>query len=210
MSIDQPRGKAGSRRGVALIIVMLMVLAMAVIAGAFAYSMKVEIRLASNTSSSGELAWLGLSGVEAAKWIMIEQQRVAGSQQCNSLKQFWAGGPGDSEEAENPFEGLSLSHIQIDEESYVALKIIDQDSKLNINQADPLMLEAALNLAGAGAADANAIHAALVDWRDRDDLASAGGGAETEIRTGKLTVIGGSRGIAIARCSLTRRQYLGN
>jgi general secretion pathway protein K len=180
MRIGLKRRTIGSRNGVALIIVMLMVLAMAGIAGIFAYSMKVEIKLATNTSSSGELAWVGLSGVEVAKWILVEEQRVVGSQQCNSLKQFWAGGPGDSEGGEDPFEGISLKHIQIDEASYVALEIIDQERKLNINQADPLLLEAALNTAGAGSADANAIHAALLDWRDKDDLVSVGGGAESD------------------------------
>lgn len=168
------------RQGVALIVVMLMVLAMAVIAGAFAYSMKVEIRLANNTSSGGELSWLGLSGVEFAKWVLVQEQQISGSQQCNSLKQFWAGGPGASEGPDDPFVGLSLSHVQIDEESWVALKIVDQERKVNINQVDAQTLEAALNLAGAGAADANAINAALTDWRDPDDLPTAGGGAESE------------------------------
>ncbi len=169
----------GTRRGVALIIVMLMLLAMAGIAAIFAYSMRVETKLASNTDATGELEWLGLSGVEFAKWVLTEQQRMPGNQGCNTLRQFWAGGPGDPDQAENPFEGINLKHVEIGPDSWVAIEIVDAERKLNINIADARMLETALNLAGAGASDASAIHAALTDWKDRDDLPTAGGGAES-------------------------------
>jgi general secretion pathway protein K len=173
----------GPRRGVALIIVMLMVLAMGIAVGILAFSMKVETKLATNTSSSGELEWLGLSGVEFAKWVLVEQQRIPGEQGYNGLNQFWAGGPGGNgnrigELADDPFEGISLRDIPVGD-SHVSIRIIDQERKLNINQADAQMMETALNFAGAGASDAGAIYAAILDWRDRDDLPSVGGGAET-------------------------------
>lgn len=175
-----------AQRGVALVIVMLMLLAMGILAGVFAYSMKVEAKLATNTDAGAELTWVGISGVEFAKWMLFEQGRRAGQQGYNSLDQFWAGGSGDNsgpgehlEQEVNPFEGLSLRRIPIDADTWVALEIIDQERKLNINQADVQVLEAALNLAGAGATDASAIHAALKDWIDRDDLPTAGGGAES-------------------------------
>jgi general secretion pathway protein K len=173
------RRHPGTRRGVALIIVMLMLLAMAGMAAAFAYAMRVETRLASNTDSTGELEWLGLSGVEFAKWVLFEQQRMPSNQGCNTLRQFWAGGPGDPDQAENAFEGIDLSHVEIGPDSWVAIRIVDAERKININTADARMLETALNLAGAGASDASAIHAALTDWKDRDDLPTAGGGAES-------------------------------
>ena len=45
--------------GVALIIVMIAVLVMAALAGGFAYSMKVEMKLARNSYNEVELEWLG-------------------------------------------------------------------------------------------------------------------------------------------------------
>ena len=175
----QHRRHPGARRGVALVIVMLTLVAMAGMAAAFAYSMRVETRLANNTDATGELEWLGLSGVEFAKWVLSEQQRMPGNQGCNTLRQFWAGGPGDPDQAENPFEGIDLSHIEIGPDSWVAIRIVDAERKININTADARMIETAMNLAGAGASDASAIHAALTDWKDRDDTPTAGGGAES-------------------------------
>ena len=185
MRILLQRRSTGPRQGVALIIVMLMVLAMGIAVGVLAYSMKVETKLATNTSASGELEWLGLSGVEFAKWVLAEQQRIPGEQGYNGLNQFWAGGPGGNgnrigELMDDPFEGISLRDIPVGE-GHVSIQIIDQERKLNLNQADPPMLEAALNLAGAGASDAGSIQAALVDWRDRDDHPSVGGGAESTV-----------------------------
>ena len=94
LTMKFPARKNNSRSAIALIIVMLMVLAMGIAAGILAYSMKVETKLATNTSASGELEWLGLSGVEFAKWVLAEQQRIPGEQGYNGLNQFWAGGPG--------------------------------------------------------------------------------------------------------------------
>ncbi|MCW5556470.1 MAG: hypothetical protein KIT22_01280, partial [Verrucomicrobiae bacterium] len=59
-----------SESGIALIIVLLTLFSLGVMAGIFAYAMKVETRLAANTTSSVELEWLGRSGVEIAKWIL--------------------------------------------------------------------------------------------------------------------------------------------
>lgn len=178
-----PHRPAGHRRGIALIIVMLMVLAMGIAAGILAYSMKVETKLATNTSASGELGWLGLSGVEFAKWVLAEQQRIPGEQGYNGLNQFWAGGPGGNgnrigDLMENPFEGISLKDITVGE-GHLSIEIVDQERKLDINRADPIALEAGLAMAGAGASEAAQINAALTDWRDRDDHPTAGGGAES-------------------------------
>ena len=60
-------------RGIALIIVMVVIIALGVMAGGFAYSMKVEMKLARNNTHEEELQWLGRSGVEYAKWILAQQ-----------------------------------------------------------------------------------------------------------------------------------------
>ena len=61
--------------GIALVIVMLVIFVLAVLAGGFAYSMKVETRLARNTSFEADFENLGRSGVEYARWILSEQLR---------------------------------------------------------------------------------------------------------------------------------------
>ena len=52
--------------GIALVIVMISIFVLTILAGGFAYSMKVETRLARNANSETELEWLGRSG----KWVV--------------------------------------------------------------------------------------------------------------------------------------------
>ena len=54
-----------SERGVALIMVMVAVFALSVMVGAFAYSMKVETRLAQTANNGETLIWIG----RARPWI---------------------------------------------------------------------------------------------------------------------------------------------
>ena len=59
-----------SQQGIALVIVMISILVLTVLAGGFAYSMKVETKLARNANSEADLEWLGRSGVEYARWVL--------------------------------------------------------------------------------------------------------------------------------------------
>lgn len=169
--------KQAQERAAALVIVMVLVLSMAVVAGAFAYAMKVEARLAMNTRSGPELEWLGRSGVEMAKWILQQQRAIPGEGMYDGLNQFWAGGPGLVESADNPYMGLDLTRIPIGE-GEISIRIVDLERRININTAPEPLLELAFQLLGSGAGDASQIAAAILDWRDRDDMESARGGAE--------------------------------
>jgi type II secretion system protein J len=85
--------KLCNQAGIALVIVMISVTVLAVLAGGFAYSMKVETRLARNGNNETQLEWLGRSGVEYARWILAEQMRIP-NEPYDALNQVWAGGPG--------------------------------------------------------------------------------------------------------------------
>ncbi|MCB1127023.1 MAG: hypothetical protein KDM81_11035, partial [Verrucomicrobiae bacterium] len=86
-------------RGFALIIVMIVIFSLAILAGGFAFSMKVESRLAANNNSEGEMQWLGRSGVELARFVLSESFNRP---KPASLNQIWAGGPGDLTETNGP------------------------------------------------------------------------------------------------------------
>lgn len=162
-------------------LVMLMVLALMVIAGSFAYSIKVETKLALNTQSEAEMEWLGRAGVEMARWILFMQKKIPKEALYDSLNQFWAGGPGPVdalESAQNPFLGMSLKNIPCGPGSF-SLEIIDEERKINVNTVPLPVLQRALALAGADAMEAQLLNDAIQDWRDRDDLPRMGGGAES-------------------------------
>ena len=87
MNIAPKRSR--SKAGIALIIVLISIVVLTMLAGGFAYSMKVETRLAQNANSEAELEWLGRSGVEYARWILAEQMKIP-QEPYDALNQVWA------------------------------------------------------------------------------------------------------------------------
>jgi len=179
------KDRVNRRRGVALVIVLLTLFALGGMAAIFSYSMKVETRLAMNTGNATELEWLARSGVELGKWILVQQDRIPSERGFHALNQFWAGGPGPLESADNPFAGMSLRDIEVGE-GRITVEIEDTERFLNINTVsrNPALLDLALSRAGADATDSTIISSALADWMDRDDFPQAGNGAESEYYLG--------------------------
>ncbi len=144
--------------GIALIIVMIAILVLSVMAAGFAYSMKVETRLAQNAKNEEQLLWLGRSGVELARWVLAQEK-------CpyDSLNQIWAGGPGADCETNGPLAGISLDNYQIGDGT-VSLKIVDLERKVNINTANAAVLQQTLNLMGVDVDDMAIISDSILDW----------------------------------------------
>ncbi len=152
------------RSGIALIIVLLIVLAFAVLAGVLATSMKVETKLARNSSWDMELEWLGRSGIELAKYVLSQPKQ---GMQYDALNQIWAGGTGETNDA---LAGLSLTDNKLGHGTF-SVKIMDADRKFNVNLAAsaPEVLNQGLILMGVDGAEAPDIVNAIADWVDRDD-----------------------------------------
>ena len=85
--------------GIAILIVLSVILVLAVLAGGFAYSMRVEMRLARNSNYDAQSEWLGRSGVELARYVLSQQSKVPNQGGYEALNQKWAGGLGDSRAA---------------------------------------------------------------------------------------------------------------
>ncbi len=153
--------------GIALIIVMVTIFVLAVLAGGFAYSMKVETKLARNSQNETELEWLGRSGVELARFILAQQLMIS-SEPYDSLNQKWAGGPGGFGTTNSALANISLENNQLGNGKF-SLKIVDQERKYNINAADERVLRQVLILIGVDAGDSSAIIDSILDWRDNDD-----------------------------------------
>jgi type II secretory pathway component PulK len=145
-------------RGIALIIVMIAIFVLSVMAAGFAYSMKVETKLAQNAENEEQLLWLGRSGVELARWVLAQEK-------CpyDSLNQIWAGGPGADCETNSPLAGISLDNYQIGDGT-VSIKIVDLERKVNVNTANAAALQQALNLMGVSADEMAIISDSILDW----------------------------------------------
>lgn len=177
-------------RGFALILVMTVIFVLAILAGAFAYSMKVESRLAANANSESELEWMGRSGVELAKYVLDQSARLGA--RYVSLNQLWAGGPGDGQETNSPLMAINLKHYELGPGS-ISVHITDLERKLNLNRIAGLrgaqgggqdILQRALTLIGVDAGESAVISDSIVDWKDPDD-ATGLSGTESDFYLGR-------------------------
>jgi len=150
--------------GIALIIVLVVIVALGILAGGFAYTMRVETKLARNASFDVEFEWLARSGIELAKYV-LGQGSMGPQGQVDSLNQKWAGGPGSTND---PLGELPLDNYQLGNAT-ISVKIEDNDRKFNINVADEVILRQALTLIGVDASESSTIIDSILDWRDPDD-----------------------------------------
>ena len=149
---------------------MLVILVLATLAGAFAYSMKVETTLARNSDYESELEWLGRSGVELARYVI--SQKCPGQENVEALNQKWAGGVSG---CSNDASGLSLENNVLGAGTF-SVKIIDLERKANINMAEPLFLQnidllqrAMVDIMGADPSLALTVRDSIFDWIDKND-----------------------------------------
>jgi general secretion pathway protein K len=159
--------------GIALIIVMVCITALSILAAGFAYSMKVETKLAMNANNEAELISIGKSGVAMAQWILAQQLTIA-QEPYDSLNQKWAGGPGSLMTSNSPLAEVSLDNVPLGSGTF-SLKIVDMERKMNINMADQQLLDQAMRLVGVDAGDADPIKASILDWMSPDKNALMGG-----------------------------------
>lgn len=165
-------------RAFAVIIALVAVTILTLLAGAFAYAMKIETRLAANTNDDEEFYWMGRGGVERACWWLA----LEGNQPYSSKQQYWNHGPGDGPETNSPLAYESLDNFQIGQGT-VSLTLTEQESKININSADGPLLTQVLTAQGADANEISVVSDSILDWIDPDD-STRPAGAETDYYLG--------------------------
>jgi general secretion pathway protein K len=166
--------------GIALIIVMISIFVLTMLAGGFAYSMKVETRLARNANSETELEWLGRSGVEYARWVLANSLKNP-QQPYDSLDQPWATGTGFLGPTNAPIAEVQ-NPVTLGGGKFT-WKIVDMERKVNINVAPEPVLKQALIQMGVDASSETVITGSILDWIDPDNNAHLEG-AETEYYQG--------------------------
>ena len=157
------------QQGIALIIVMITIIVLAVLAGGFAYSMKVETRLARNASFDSDMENLGRSGVELARYALAMQLRVPQQGAYTALNQKWANGPAGTNEL---LIGIELEHNPLGPGEF-SVKIVDTERKFNLSairdERNSMILERALGMIGVDPVDVSTIVDSYLDWVDPDN-----------------------------------------
>lgn len=130
--------------------VMIIILTLSAIVGGFAYSMKVEMRLARNADYENDMVWLGRSGVELARYLIT--LRCPGQQNVDALNQPWAGGV---QTCNDTLPKVPMNDIELVPGKITSIKITDMSRKFDINMvANPqfpqniAVLQNALNKMG--------------------------------------------------------------
>ena len=147
--------------GIALIMVMLVIVTLGILAGGFAFSMRVETRLAYNSRLEPDLEWLGRSGVELARFV-LGQQLLDTTQPYTALNQAWAGADWVTNEV---FTEITLDNMQLGTGT-MSVKIVDNERKVNINIANEVVLDRAFFLMGV---DGNDIIPSILSWIDPEE-----------------------------------------
>jgi len=142
-----------AQRGAALVLVLWLVVLLASLIGAFALTARVE-QLQSHVGvealRGGQLAQAGL------EYALYRQ-----SQPALPGQPAWIS---DGRSYPWQFAGAQLE-----------LRVLSESAKVDINQADAGLLAALMQQLGAGQAQAQQLAAAMVDWRDSDELPQPGG-----------------------------------
>ena len=159
--------------GIALIVALIAIAVLTVLAASLALMMKTELRLAQNSDDQEQIYWLGRSGVELARWVLAQEAAVP-NQPYDSLNQIWAGGPGGGNETNSALNGISLQNFQVGAGT-VSLKIVDLESKININSASPVLLRQVFTVMGVDANDVSVLSDSIEDWIDTDDMPRTAG-----------------------------------
>lgn len=169
--------RARSSSAFAVLMVMVVVTVLSILAGALAIFLKVETQLTANSNDSEKLLWIGRGGVQRACWILANEPGGP-----TSLKQIWAGGPGDGPETNGPLAGISLKDFPVGD-GFVDIEMTEMESKFNVNTADSELLRQILTTMGVDAGQISDVADSIQDWVDPDD-ATKPAGAESDVYQG--------------------------
>jgi general secretion pathway protein K len=149
--------------------VMIILFVLSVLASGFAYSMRVEMKLAAKSFNKSKLEWFGRAGIERAKYLLAMQAKARPPENMiEHLNQDWARSSGEST---NEFlMDFNFGDVEFAPgEGFKKPIIVDLERKLNVNVANEAILRDALLLIGADAGSISIIVDSIMDWRDPNE-----------------------------------------
>ena len=153
-------------RGQMLIVVLWVMGLVSVAIGTLAVRSTHEVRLGRFPLEALQRRAIGQAGLEQA--IRVIQQDTQDSPQTDTLQEPWATGRDAAHTAF--FEGIGVgegafSVGRLEDGTFVP-GLIDEERKLNLNVAAPEHIRRLIELVHPNDVDAQAVAAAIVDWRD--------------------------------------------
>ncbi|HLT43475.1 MAG TPA: type II secretion system minor pseudopilin GspK [Luteimonas sp.] len=145
-------------RGAALLLVLWLVALLAALVGSFALAARTEHLQGQVLARGTEAHALARAGLEYAIWRVSQPDRRL-RWMADGREYRW-----------DPGELAPGADVRV--------RIVDEQGKVDLNMADATLLSALFQATGSPQPEAAAIAAAILDWRDVDDLEQPQGGAE--------------------------------
>jgi general secretion pathway protein K len=154
------RRRMHPQRGIALIAVLWLTILLTVIASGFAFSMHGEAVAARNALSLAKARVAADGAVERVAFELSRPRNLPDVWQADGSPQTWAEG-----------------------EVSITTWATDESARIDLNTANDLLLRGLLtNIGGLDATQADAVLAAILDWKDPDDLKRPNGAEEADYR----------------------------
>lgn len=149
-------------KGFALVLVLWVLTLLAIMAGSFSVSMRRETAIIRGIKDNAQATALAEAGLAIAQMRLLEKESALRWLANGSIYQL-----------DFP-EGLA------GEPGSVRIKILAEAGKIDINQADQILLQSLMSHAPADAALQTKLVNAILDWRDDDDLVRVDGAEAKE------------------------------
>jgi general secretion pathway protein K len=167
MTLADPHRSRSNRagmpaRGAALILVMWILVLLTVLIGTFAVSARIEAAQARQVRSASIAREAARAGVEYAVLRML----------APDIAQRWV------PDGRSYADAIGSAKIEI--------RVLDESGKVDLNSASPQLLAKLLLATGVDPPRASALAAAIVDYRDEDDLVLPGGAENAAYREAGL------------------------
>lgn len=146
------------QKGIALVLVLWVSVLITVLLASFSLSARVEALQGRNLLDSTRARYAAEAGLHRAAYEL----------RGNNPDTRWVA---DGRVYPMEFEGAEIE-----------VEIYDETGKVDLNVAEPMLLAALFELGGAKKDEAEALAAAVVDWRDPDDLVGVNGAEAGEYK----------------------------
>ena len=148
-------------RGVVLVSVLWLLVLLSLMVLNLSGGSRTELQLASNLRLSAGARHAGEAAVNWGMWSLMQTNN--------------AGWLADGSSKTLEFDGFS-----------VEVELFDEQGKIDLNEADPILLQGLFESVGESKRSAESLADAVVDWRDEDQLRSPRGAEEAEYRAAGL------------------------
>jgi type II secretory pathway component PulK len=172
------RNKMGARRGVILIITLWILAILATVSLTYAYYARLDTRMTGYIANSVRARYLAKSGYYRALVYLrddtLKDMDLLDNEDLIEIEDEDKGFRYDAYNEEWFSKSEALREVEFGQGTF-SVNVYDESAKIALNAVPQDLIKDLLMVTGVEEGQAMALSAAIVDWRDEDDLPSDGG-----------------------------------